>query len=135
MVSTQEKTMNHLTAGQRALLQSELQSRQKQLDVRLAAHHGGVSRVDHAHELLEQDGDDAPQRDNARELDLALSDLETQELGAVSQALLRLQEGQYGSCVGCDADIAFDRLRAQPWALRCVACQAAHENQTGVPAG
>ncbi len=127
--------MNHLTAGQRALLQTELQSRQKQLDMRLAAHHGGVSRAEHAHELLEQDGDDAPQRDNARELDLALSDLETQELGAVSQALLRLQDGQYGSCVGCDGDIAFDRLRAQPWALRCVACQAAHESLAGVPAG
>ena len=126
--------MNHLTAGQRALLQSELQSRQRQLDMRLAAHHGGVSRAEHAHEVLVQDGDDPPQRDNARELDLALSDQETQELGAVSQALLRLQEGRYGGCVSCDADIPFDRLRAHPWAQRCVACQAAHENQAGVPA-
>lgn len=126
--------MNHLTAGQRALLKSELQSRQTQLDRRLATHHGGVSRAEHAHEVLEQDGDDAPQRDNARELDLALSDRETQELGAVSQALTRLHEGRYGSCVDCGADIAFDRLKVQPWALRCVVCEAGHEKPAGKPA-
>lgn len=123
--------MNHLTAGQRALLESDLQTRQAQLDRRLAAHHGGVSRAEHAHDMLEQDGDDAPQRDNARELDLAISDLETQELGAVSLALIRLQEGRYGNCIDCGCDIAFDRLKAQPWALRCVSCEAAHEKPAG----
>lgn len=123
--------MNHLTTGQRALLKSDLQSRQTQLDRRLAAHLGGLSRAEHAHEVLDQDGDDAPQRDNARELDLALSDLETRELGDISQALLRLQEGHYGRCADCESEIAFDRLKAQPWALRCVACEAGHESLTG----
>jgi DnaK suppressor protein len=121
--------MRHLTAGQRALLESSLQLRQHQLDRRLAEHHGGVSRAEHAHDMLEQDGDDAPQREGERELDLALSDLETRELGAVSQALARLQSGSYGVCAECASEIPFDRLKAEPWALRCVACESRLEER------
>ena len=125
--------MQHLTTGQRALLEADLQQRLAQLDRRLAAHHGGLTRAEHAREVLLQDSDDAPQREGERELDLALSDLETRELGAVSQALARLREGRYGTCAECGADIPFDRLKAEPWALRCVACETAQERaQAGV---
>ena len=121
--------MRHLTAGQRALLKASLQQRQMQLDRRLAEHHGGQSRAEHAHDVLDQDSDDAPQREGERELDAALSDLETRELGAVSQALARLGAGTYGNCIDCAAGIPFNRLRAEPWALRCVACETLQENK------
>lgn len=119
--------MRHLTVGQHALLEADLQLRQRQLDRRLNEHHGGLSRAEHAREVLLQDGDDAPQREGDREMDMALSDMETLELTAVTQALARLQDGRYGSCADCDADIPFDRLKAEPWALRCVACETTAE--------
>lgn len=122
--------MRHLTAGQRALLKASLQQRQVQLDRRLAEHHGGQSRAEHAHDVLDQDNDDAPQREGERELDMALSDLETGELGAVSQALGRLAADTYGKCIDCAAGIPFDRLKAEPWALRCVACETLRENKS-----
>lgn len=127
--------MTPLTAGQRTQLEASLRQRQRQFDDRLAAHHGGLSRVEHAREVLLQDGDDAPQREGEREVDMALSDLETQQVGAVSQALLRLQEGRYGACADCGAQIPFDRLQAEPWALRCVACEAQRESRAGARAG
>ncbi len=117
----------HLTAGQRALLGAGLVQRQHELDRRLAAHHGGLSRVEHAREVLLQDGDDAPQRDNERRTDLALTDRETQELGDVSLALQRLHSAGYGVCTDCQAAIPFDRLKVEPWAQRCVACESARE--------
>jgi DnaK suppressor protein len=119
----------HLTHGQRALLEAALLQRQHQLDRQLAEHHGGLSRAEHASQVLEQDGDDAPQREGERELDMALSDRGTQELGAVSAALRRLQGEDFGRCQDCDADIPFDRLKVEPWALRCVACESRHERQ------
>ena len=119
--------MRHLTAGQHALLEADLQQRQRQLGRRLSEHHGGLSRAEHARELLQQDAHDAPQREGDREMDMALSDLETLELAAVSQALARLQDGRYGRCADCDAEIPFDRLKAEPWALRCVACETTAE--------
>jgi len=119
--------MSHLTAGQRALLEAALVQRQHQLDRRLADHTGGLSRAEHAREVLLQDGDDAPQRENEREMDLALTDIETQELGAVSAALRRLHEPEFGQCADCASEIPFDRLKIEPWALRCVACESKRE--------
>lgn len=117
----------HLTTGQRALLRTELEQRQRQLDRRVAEHHGGLSRAEHAREVLQQDGDDAPQRESERELDMALSDFELRELGEVSQAIKRMDAGEYGLCGDCGTEIPYDRLRAEPWALRCVACEGKHE--------
>jgi DnaK suppressor protein len=118
---------HHLTAGQRALLEAALLQRQHQLDARLAEHHQGLTRAEHAADLREQDNDDAPQRETERELDLAISDRETTELGAVSAALRRLRADDYGICRGCGCEIPFDRLKAEPWALRCVDCESRME--------
>ncbi|MDO9091294.1 MAG: TraR/DksA family transcriptional regulator [Rubrivivax sp.] len=118
-----------LTSGQHALLEASLQQRQLQLQRRLSEHHGGLSRAEHAHEVLQQDGDDAPQREGERELDMALSDLETQDLGAVSAALLRMTTDSYGLCSDCGAEIPFDRLKVEPAAMRCVPCETTHENR------
>lgn len=117
----------HLTTGQRALLEAELSSRQRDLDRQLAEHQGGLSRAEHARELLNQDSDDISHREADRELDMALNDRELAELGAVSAALRRLKEGGYGVCADCGEDIAFDRLKVEPWALRCIACSSRRE--------
>ncbi len=45
----------------------------------------------------------------------------------VEDAWHRLSEGGYGRCVDCDARIPPARLRALPFALRCLACQERHE--------
>jgi len=119
----------HLTDAQRAQLRTALEMRQSELDQRLAAHQQGLSRADHAREVLQQDGDDAPQRDSDREVELALSDQELQELGEVSRALQRLPGERYGLCASCGVEIPFDRLKLEPQALRCVVCEAKHEQQ------
>lgn len=116
-----------LTAGQRAQIEAELSLRRQALERQLADHLYGQSRAERAHDVLQQDGDDAPQRLPEREVAAALTDLERVELDAVVAALGRLERGEYGRCVDCDVDIPFDRLKAEPWALRCVACASARE--------
>ena len=118
---------SQLTAGQRALLQAELVRRQHELDRQVTDHQGGLSRAEHAREVLSQDSDDVSHREADREMDMALGDREIGELGAVSAALRRLQEGRYGLCADCGEAIAFDRLKVEPWALRCVACEGRRE--------
>lgn len=116
-----------LTAGQRALLETDLRLRKRQLDARVSDHRGGMTRAEHAHETLAIDGHDAAQRAGERVLDMTLSDLEVRELGRVNLALERLRDGKYSLCSDCAADIPFDRLKAEPWALRCLECEIAHE--------
>jgi DnaK suppressor protein len=117
----------HLTAGQRALMEAALLSRQYELDKQIEQHLGGGSRSEHAREVLLQDGDDATARDADREVDLARSDQDIDELRAVNAALARLRTADYGLCIDCDAEIPFVRLQHNPQALRCVHCQAKFE--------
>ena len=51
------------------------------------------------------------------------------ELVAVRSALQRLDEGSYGECSTCGADIGLARLQAFPAALRCLACQSQQEGR------
>jgi len=38
-----------------------------------------------------------------------------------------VSDGTYGQCVDCSEEIPFARMRAQPAAERCLACQERHE--------
>lgn len=113
-----------LTTGQRAMLEALLTQRLHELQRQLALHHGDTSRVAHAQELLEQD-------DSGREVDMALSNLDTRELGQIQLALRRVHGDDYGLCTDCGQSIVFDRLRLEPWALRCVGCESASEARHG----
>lgn len=123
-----------LTAGQQALLREALERRQKELLQRLADLQQGQSRVEHAQRVREQDADDVPQREGERGLDMTLTDLEAQELSNVTEALRRLDTEHYGLCVDCEEPIPFGRLKVEPWAMRCVACQERLEQQRGLVA-
>jgi len=116
-----------LTAGQRAELQAALTRRQQALTTQLAEHLHGTTRAERAHDVLMQDGDDAPQRLPERDIAAALTDMERRELDAVMAALQRMERGGYGQCVDCGVAIAFERLRVEPWALRCIECASARE--------
>ena len=45
----------------------------------------------------------------------------------VQSALRRLESASYGVCESCEQPIGTKRLRALPWASRCVRCQRAKE--------
>lgn len=116
-----------LTPAQRDDLARRLTTRQAELDRQIAQRQQGESRVAHAHSVLDQDGDDAPQRDSDRTIDLTLTDLEMAELTRVGTALRRLARPDFGQCSACGEPIALARLQAEPWAERCVDCESARE--------
>lgn len=116
-----------LTQDDREQLEHRLRARRDALTAHIQAQLAGRTRAEHAREVLLQDGDDAPQRSADREIDLAMTDLETVELAALDAALLRLVEGSYGLCAECGTDIPLARLHAEPQAALCIACQNAHE--------
>jgi DnaK suppressor protein len=50
----------------------------------------------------------------------------------VLNALQRIQEGTYGTCVDCGATIPEGRLEARPEAARCVSCQSRRDRRPPV---
>lgn len=57
--------------------------------------------------------------------DLALRDRARHHLEEVEAAIGRLDDGTWGTCIGCARDVAPERLDALPWAPRCIDCQRA----------
>ena len=57
------------------------------------------------------------------------------ELRGLEAARGRIAEGSYGVCAQCGGDIGFERLRANPAAVRCVDCQRVHERTHADGAG
>lgn len=75
------------------------------------------------------DGGDKALLDLASELDLAEVKRDVDELKEVEAAQERLAAGTYGQCLDCGERIAPERLRVQPAAKRCTACQQEHERR------
>ena len=67
--------------------------------------------------------DDQAQLSHDEFVSLRMNGLDYRQLRLVEEALDRLDNGDYGICLGCDEPIAEKRLRALPWARYCVACQ------------
>lgn len=64
-----------------------------------------------------------------RELDLILGDREREKLRNIDEALLKIEEGEYGICEECEEEIPVGRLKLVPFARYCVRCKADIEKQ------
>ena len=66
-----------------------------------------------------------------KEMALRLGERESQMIADIDQALLRIQEGSYGTCARCEKLIDERRLEALPTARYDAACQAIIESANG----
>ena len=59
-----------------------------------------------------------------RELGLLLGDREREKVHSIDEAILRIDEGEYGICEECEEEIPLGRLKAMPFARHCVKCKS-----------
>jgi RNA polymerase-binding protein DksA len=62
-----------------------------------------------------------------REIDYTLEENSEHVLAAIDEALTRIEEGTFGTCVRCGRAIAEERLEAIPYATRCIDCKRLEE--------
>jgi len=62
-----------------------------------------------------------------RELDSTLEENSGRMLAAIDEALKRLEEGTFGTCARCGQPIAEARLKAMPYATKCIDCKRLEE--------
>jgi DnaK suppressor protein len=108
----------------RTLLIGRRSTLQREIDHLIAQH-----RDNHTHfrDNSVLDVEDMSLRDATGAQQIALLEARTQERIQLDEALRRLDEGTYGICEDCDAPISPARLRALPFARRCVGCQEQYE--------
>lgn len=106
------------------LLKGMLEDRRREIHERLRSLRESIPADSHdVRDTEEQSVDDFVQ-----EVDLALMQMKTETLKKIDQAILRLEEGTYGRCQECDAEIPAPRLRALPFAALCRDCQEETES-------
>jgi DnaK suppressor protein len=86
---------------------------------RSRAHSAESSDVVDSAEFAEADVQDG--------LHFALMQMKVETVAKIDDALTRLESGDFGECIECGGEIAEGRLRALPFALRCIQCERARE--------
>jgi DnaK suppressor protein len=99
-------------------IQAEVQGRMR--DVRAEGTWGGK-----LNEVL--DAVESSEADIQDDIEFALIQMKSETLNKITDALARLEQGDYGNCFDCGAEIAEKRLRALPFAVRCKDCEEARE--------
>ena len=62
-------------------------------------------------------------RNYSKNVMLAVSENESKQVVQIDEALLRIDDDEYGACLNCQKDINPKRLAAIPWARYCIECQ------------
>jgi len=73
------------------------------------------------------DAVESSEADIQDDIEFALISMKSETLSKINDALLRLENGDYGNCYECGEEIAEKRLRALPFAVRCKDCEEARE--------
>jgi len=62
-------------------------------------------------------------RNYSKNVMLAVSENESKQLTLIDEALVRIEDDEYGTCQNCEKEINPKRLAAIPWARYCLDCQ------------
>ena len=73
------------------------------------------------------DAGESSDTDIQEDIELALIQMKSETLIKINDALVRLEQQDYGNCFECGEEIAEKRLRALPFAVRCKNCEEARE--------
>jgi RNA polymerase-binding protein DksA len=104
-------------------IRAELNAKKQELSQRLERITANVQR-----------GFDADSKEMAKELEDsevvdALGNEARTEIAKISSALVRLDNGRYGTCKECSEPIEADRIKAYPYADECIDCARFDEHR------
>ena len=113
--TTRETSLRQMLSERRRAIENEVHSRIRD---------GRTDRQTDVRDDLE-----VSDADIQADLDLALLQMRAETLVRIDEAIGRLDAGKFGSCCECAGEIPERRLRAQPFAVRCLACEERRERR------
>jgi len=89
----------------------------------------GQATIDDMTETVEVYADPADRAtaESDRAFTLRLRDRERKLIKKITQAIQRIEDGEYGVCVDCGEDIGIARLKARPLTTLCINCKSKQE--------
>jgi DnaK suppressor protein len=127
-MSTTKMNTQRRPAGRRDELRNALQARRREIDASIRERMSSLreERATAGHVVAPDDGE-VWDVDVHEDVELALVQMKHETVQRIDDALARLDANEYGHCLECGDEITAARLRALPFAVRCVACEDARE--------
>jgi len=120
-------TTRHVDSGAQleryAVLKTMLEDRRREIQDKLRS----LRETLPEEMAIVRDNEEQSVNDFVRGVDFALMQMKSDTLVGIDEALRRLEEGAYGLCAECGAEIPEARLKALPFATRCRNCQEQRE--------
>ena len=118
---------NRVAKNSRDGLRSELLQKKEELTARLERITANQRR-----------GYEADSKERSKQLEDgevvdALGNKARAELTKISVTLARMQSGEFGICIDCGMPIDEDRIKAYPYALKCINCATMDEHRKARP--
>ena len=105
-----------MSGGSNDALRAGLQAKKQELSARLERITANLqTRYDSDSKEMAKELEDSEVVD-------ALGNEAREEIAKISAALLRLDNGRYGTCSECSEPIEADRIKAYPYADECIDC-------------
>ena len=125
MANTASKAKANATQGNLRQYRQMLEEKSEQLKAQIA--HPGVNP---ALQIAADPYDSADFAEKSHEewIFIQKNTFDTQLLREIEEALGRLRDGSYGTCLDCGMPVSRKRLEAVPWARYCVSCQERHHS-------
>ena len=114
---------DELTAAQLKELRDLLLTRRKALTAEMDQNIENLAPPEVNAGSVSQD-DNARLRNQTREVDAALTNLDAADLALIDRALETMDDGSYGACARCGCAIPFERLKIEPMTQHCVKCKS-----------
>ena len=129
MATTTSVTSIEASGGRYEELRRLLEDRRREIMSQVHEKIKGVRTESSGKKMSEVfDAGESSESDIQEDIEFALIQMKTETLSKINEALSRLEEGAYGNCYECGDEIAPQRLRALPFAVRCKDCEQAREN-------
>jgi len=129
MATTTGVSSTKASSGRYAELKTLLEDRRREIMSQVHEKIKGVRTESGGRKMSEvYDAGESSDSDIQEDIEFALIQMKTETLRKINEALARLEEGAYGNCFECGDEIAPQRLRALPFAVRCKDCEQAREN-------
>ena len=116
--------------AQSARIKEAIDARERQLrdEIRATVGESGDQRYIELAGTTHDQGDESVANE-LMDLENAQVQRHVAELRALDQARTRLKDGEINICIDCGREIGWQRLLANPTAVRCIECQTAVEKR------
>jgi DnaK suppressor protein len=99
----------------------------QQLTALLSEAGGTLGDLTDANKEVHADPIDIASTESNRDFQLRIRDRERVLIRKIKEAIQRIDDGEYGYCVGCGNEISEKRLVARPVATHCIDCKTEAE--------